>query len=141
MHHIIYMSRAATELKPTDLAALLVQSRRNNEQAGITGALVYGDGQFMQVLEGDEAAVMDCYQRIAQDPRHDAVFKLADKAIEERYFVNWSMAFHELPPDQFTDLTGYVSPAQWEQAVFTSASADTLLLERMRAIVLLTAKG
>jgi len=136
MYHIIYLSRAVREPTPAELVALLLEARSHNEQVGITGALAYGDMQFMQVIEGEEAAVTDLYERIARDPRHQSVFKLADKAIAERSFDSWSMAFRETTPGEFADLLGYASPAEWKRIAFGSASADALLLERMRELVM-----
>ena len=135
MHHIIYLSRAVREPSPAELVSLLLESRNHNEQAGITGALAYGDMQFMQVIEGEEVAVAELYERITRDPRHQSVFKLADKDIAERSFDNWSMAFRETTPGEFADLLGYTSPAEWKQLAFGSDSADSLLLERMRELV------
>lgn len=135
MYHIIYLSRAVRELTPVELVSLLLEARSHNEQTGITGALAYGDMQFMQVIEGEEAAVTDLYARIARDPRHQSVFKLADKAIAERSFESWSMAFRETTLGEFADLMGYASPAEWKQLAFGSDSADALLLERMRELV------
>ena len=136
MHHIVYWSHATRPMSPIELVALLIEARTYNEAAGITGALVYDGTQFMQVLEGEEAAIQDLYTRIARDSRHRDAFKLADKAIAERTFVNWSMAFRELSPGEFADITGYTSPEQWEQLEFGSASVDTLLLERMRGVLI-----
>lgn len=120
-----------------ELVNLLLQSRDNNERLGLTGALVYGDGQFMQVIEGDKQAVTALYARIAADPRHQGVFKMADKTITERTFHNWSMAFRELSSGEFADLVGYMSPDVWEQLTVSSNSPDALLLDRMRELVVL----
>lgn len=136
MHHIIYLSRATQELSPQELVNLLLQARRKNEHAGITGALVYGGGQFMQVMEGEETAVQALYEQISSDPRHQFVFKMADKAIAARTFADWSMAFRELSPEQTAELQGYVSPGQWEQIALENNTADALLLRHMREIVL-----
>jgi hypothetical protein len=137
MHHIIYLSRVSQKLKPEELVALLVKARRSNELAGITGAMVYGEGQFIQILEGEEAAVTALYERIVADPRHRSILKLADKPIVERTFIKWSMAFRELSPEQAAELVGYTSPAQWEQTFFASDTPDALLLNRMRNVVLM----
>jgi hypothetical protein len=137
MHHIIYLSRVSQTLNPEELVALLVKARRRNEVAGITGAMVYGQGQFIQILEGEEAAVTALYERIVADPRHQSILKLADKAIAARTFVEWSMAFRELSPEQALELEGYASPTYWAQTSFASDSPDALLLNRMRSVVLL----
>ena len=136
MHHIVYWSRATRTMTPMELVALLIGARMYNESMGITGALVYDGTQFMQVIEGEEAVIQDLYGRIIRDSRHRDAFKLADKAIAERTFVNWSMAFRELSPGEFADITGYTSPEQWQQLDFGSASVDTLLLERMRGVLI-----
>lgn len=135
MHHIIYMSQAPETLSMAALVVILMQARANNERAHITGALVYGEGQFMQVIEGQEAAVTALYERIARDPRHQSVFKLADKAVTGRRFSEWSMAFSEVDQDQFKDLAGYVSPAQLAEQLSADNAADSLLLTKMLDLV------
>jgi hypothetical protein len=137
MHHIIYLSRVSQKLSPEELVVLLKKARRSNELAGITGAMVYGQGQFVQILEGEKAAVTALYERIVADSRHRAILKLADKPIVERTFVEWSMAFRELSPEQAAELEGYASPAYWEQTSFASGSPDAMLLNRMRDVVLM----
>jgi hypothetical protein len=136
MHHIIYLSRTTQQLKPEELTTILVQARQSNDYVGITGALVYGEGKFMQILEGEKPAITALYERIVGDPRHRAIVKLADKPIEERTFLNWSMAFRELVPEQARALEGYLSPAQWEEIGFSTDSADAVLLEHMRGIII-----
>lgn len=126
MHHIVYLSQATHELSPVELVALLQQARERNTQHLTTGALVYGDGQFMQVMEGERAAVEALYKRLERDPHHRNLFRLADKTIAERSFATWSMAFREISPSDFAYLTGYASPAQWAQLAFASTCADTL---------------
>ena len=135
MHHIIYLSRVSQKLSSDELVALLVKARRSNELAGITGAMVYGEGQFMQILEGETTAVTGLYERIIGDPRHQAILKLVDKPIEERTFMNWSMAFRELSPEQAAELAGYTTPAYWEQTFFASDSPDVVFLNRMRDVI------
>lgn len=138
MHHIVYMSQAKEHLMPTTLVALLIQARTLNEQRQVTGALVYGNGQFMQVIEGEEAVVKDLYARIARDPRHQNVCMLADQPIAGRRFAEWSMAFGETPADQFQELkglVGYMSQEQLTHQIETSSVTDGLLLARMKRIV------
>lgn len=135
MHQIIYMSQAKESMPLTTLVVILMQARALNEQHHITGMLVYGQGQFMQLIEGEEAAVTGLYERISRDPRHRNVFKLADKAIAERSFSQWSMAFEEMSAEKFRELTGYVSPAQLAEQMAASSEADGLLLDKMMELV------
>lgn len=64
MHHIIYMSTASWPMTDAELKELLTQAQQGNERVGITGALVYGDGQFMQIMEGEQAALETLYAHL-----------------------------------------------------------------------------
>lgn len=50
--------------------------RTNNERAGITGMLLYKDGNFMQLLEGEKEAVLRLHKNIIVDPRHKGFLTL-----------------------------------------------------------------
>lgn len=93
MKRILYISTARAPLSPAELERLLIHARRKNAAAGVTGLLVVGGRRFLQVLEGPEAAVDATYERIARDPRHFALVKLGEKAVDERAFAQWSMGF------------------------------------------------
>lgn len=112
MHHIIYMSRATGPLTEDELAALLAAARSNNRRRDITGALVYSEGKFLQLLEGEEADLTALYRRLLRDERHTAIIKLADNPIAQRSFAGWAMAFRTAAPEQFAHLAGYASPGR-----------------------------
>jgi hypothetical protein len=134
MHHIIYISRARKNLSPLELVTLLIESRGGNERQHITGALVYGGGRFMQIIEGEEEVVKKLYARIEQDPRHYEVCKLGDKPVTRRLFAHWTMAFDEVSADQFQELLGHTSREELVQELAGTRAEDGLLL-RLREIV------
>jgi hypothetical protein len=68
------------------LRVLLETCRKNNAALGVTGMLLYKDGNFRQVLEGDEGAMRGLYERIAADPRHNGEISLQEGFAEERQF-------------------------------------------------------
>lgn len=112
-YSIVYISTAIADFKEADLVQLLKQTRGFNEQAGITGVLLYGGGRFVQVLEGCPAAVRQLYARIKADPRHAHLEKLADGPVARREFKEWYMGF--APPPAVADwqqLPGYLTPPQ-----------------------------
>ncbi|MGP9821816.1 BLUF domain-containing protein [Salinarimonas sp. NSM] len=76
--------------------AILVEARRRNADAAITGALLAGPGLFAQVLEGSRAAVSEAFARICRDPRHEAIEILEMRAVDERRFAQWTMAFSDI---------------------------------------------
>jgi hypothetical protein len=59
----------------------------------ISGMLLYRDGKFMQVLEGEETALWLLYSKILHDPRHTDIVMLADEPLPQRGFAAWSMAY------------------------------------------------
>jgi hypothetical protein len=136
MHHIIYLSQATAAMTDDELAALLAQARQANEQRGVTGLLVYGDRQFLQVMEGEAEILAPLYEHIAKDPRHTGLIKMADKPVEQRSFADWSMAFRAVPAEQFASLAGYISPEALRVQLPGFSGADALLLEMARQFVL-----
>ncbi|MCK6392788.1 BLUF domain-containing protein [Zoogloea sp.] len=93
---LIYVSSACKELSDDELDRILESSIRHNAQQGITGVLLYLNGNFMQVIEGEEAAIDETYSRIRDDERHKGLFVLARDVIPERDFPGWSMGFRRL---------------------------------------------
>ena len=96
LYHLIYVSTASGAMSDQDLVEILQVSRRNNAQSGLSGMLLYKDGTFMQVLEGEQETLKQRYSIIAEDPRHKDLMLLSEKPIEQRSFADWSMGFHNL---------------------------------------------
>ncbi len=88
---LIYVSRALSPL-PLDLKNILASARKNNEGLGLTGALCFLNGVYMQYLEGEQETIDMLYLRIRDDRRHSEVRMLERCNIEERTFPTWSMA-------------------------------------------------
>ncbi len=93
---LCYASVAAMPFDEPALKGLLNEARANNAQEGITGILLYGEGHFVQVIEGVPAAVDALFAKIARDPRHQQVFEVYRQSVSTRDFPNWSMAFERL---------------------------------------------
>lgn len=88
---LLYASRAAAAVDQDELLAILKKSKAHNPRVGVTGALCFSDGIFMQALEGGRNAVNALYNRIASDSRHTDVVLLDYEEIGERRFAGWSM--------------------------------------------------
>lgn len=133
MISIVYVSESLTPLSQPELTALLAVSRRNNEARGLTGVLLYKDGQFMQALEGAPEAVRERLDVIAADPRHSGVRELLTEDIDERRFPDWSMGFRTAADldglDGFNDFFGN---RRGVSALADSGSRARLLLEWFR---------
>jgi hypothetical protein len=103
LYQLVYYSRNAASrdeaVFAADVESILAASRRNNQAAGITGALLFNAGVFAQVLEGPLGAVEDTFERIQQDERHGDVSLLALEPIARRSFSNWAMGFVGRSPE------------------------------------------
>lgn len=93
MYRTIYISAASGPVDEAVIQGLLEVSRRNNARLGVTGLMLYHDGNFLQVLEGEEAVVTALYDRIALDGRHRGVIRLLGGPITERAFPDWQMGY------------------------------------------------
>jgi len=92
---LIYLSELVGR-DETSLGPILSASVRRNTADDITGMLLYSQGTFLQVLEGEEAAVQATYQRIVQDRRHHNTVLLSNETITQRQFDGWRMGFRHL---------------------------------------------
>lgn len=82
LERILYVSRVAAGTELADVMELARDSGPRNAAAGISGALVFVDGWFAQVLEGPAPALRATYARILNDPRHAEVsFRARERAL------------------------------------------------------------
>ena len=92
MFKLIYASRATARVDEAQLCQLADAAALHNLTRGITGALIYGNGLFLQQLEGGEPDVRGVFDRIARDPRHCDVLILFEEETRYRNFPRWGMA-------------------------------------------------
>jgi hypothetical protein len=107
MFQLVYASTAAKPFTDGELFGMLARFREKNTRAGITGLLVYKDGSFMQVLEGDEETVRDLYDIISRDQRHHELNLLLKITVPQRQFPDWSMGFKQLESGGVPPIDGY----------------------------------
>ena len=107
MIRLIYVSSATRPMGEQDLLDLLAQSRPRNTRQHVTGMLVYRDGAFLQVLEGESADVQEIYRSITMDDRNTGHYLIAKEEITDRNFPAWSMGFKDLTKCPADELEGY----------------------------------
>jgi len=93
---LCYASTATRELKRDDLLEILSYARQHNAEHGITGLLLFQDGHFVQVLEGEPEPVRQLYQHICQDERHGHIALLFEEFVSRSQYPDWSMGFQAL---------------------------------------------
>ncbi|WP_339628345.1 BLUF domain-containing protein [uncultured Maribacter sp.] len=102
MYTLTYESVATETVKGTDMEELLQKARENNKREGITGCLIYYNGGFVQLLEGDRSKIEILYDKIKIDSRHKNVTLFSDDEISERTFPNWGMAYYPINENHVT---------------------------------------
>jgi hypothetical protein len=104
--HLIYASSATQEFGTEQLTDLLRQSREANERVGLTGMLLYSDGNFFQVLEGEPEEVDELYEKLHQDKRHTQLTLIIREPIVSRSFGDWSMGFSNISLNELEKIEG-----------------------------------
>ncbi|CDZ97636.1 BLUF domain [Phaffia rhodozyma] len=139
---LVYCSSSySRNISSEDIQTILRQARRNNTSLGITGLLLYRDGQFVQFLEGPRVVVTPLYDRISCDPRHNTIITLINQVVQKRDFESWSMGFREvaqprsqpagsstaIEADAFNDLLNHATFDTVELPVEMSSRIKTLI--------------
>ena len=97
---LVYISRSSASgpqnfrggIEP-NAEKILLQSRVNNRKNGLTGVLCFGDGYFLQCLEGKEESINKLLFKLKADPRHSHFTVRWQKPIKTRSFGSWEMKF------------------------------------------------
>ena len=116
----VYTSAAVQPMPKSKLYKILVDSRVSNKLADVTGLLVYVDGTFLQVLEGEQEVVSALLEKISKDPRHTDVKVVYKTGVERRTFNAWQMA--------------YVSPSPKELATWAGLSDTTTIDSTLKTL-------
>lgn len=107
LERLIYQSQASQDFGTLHLFNLLTEARQRNQRLGITGHLLYLDGQFTQCIEGSSASIDALWESLLRDVRHHDVELLARYSITERRFPEWTMAFSSYASFYVHGMTGF----------------------------------
>jgi hypothetical protein len=88
---LLYCSRAVAPMSAAELATLVEAAQRRNAAEGVTGLLIYDDGQFVQWLEGPPDSVERVWASTRRDARHSHVELLGRVPTNARFFPDWAM--------------------------------------------------
>ena len=98
LRQYLYIS-TAPGLPREEIENILEACKRNNEERGVTGLLLYNGRNFMQLLEGDAADLFWVMRKISSDKRHSGISRLADIAVDERSCPDWTMRHVQIADD------------------------------------------
>ncbi|MFN3237826.1 MAG: BLUF domain-containing protein [Pseudomonadales bacterium] len=135
MFSLTYASSATRPYSEAELAEILRVSRANNARLGVTGLLLYHDGNVMQVLEGEEKNVRQIYDKILRDERHAGCLLLLEEEIEERAFPDWHMGLRTINDSELRSLEGFSEAMEVDQDLNISRRTTQLLLENFKRML------
>jgi len=103
-YQIMYSSQATKPMTMTGLEAILADARTGNQARNVTGVLVYVDGVFFQIIEGDRDS--ELMANIASDSRHQSVKVFYEAEVDVQAFESWSMAYLSPTAEQMSTWLG-----------------------------------
>jgi len=106
MIQVSYVSRSTQAMSSSDLLSLLHECRSNNRRNDVSGLLLYGNGTFLQTIEGEDEVVDPLYEKIFSDKRHANIELLYRKEITKRQYSEWSMGFEEISDESLKNVDG-----------------------------------
>ena len=109
MTTLIYHSKANDLGSSEELESFLTTIRLENIRLNITGVLLYNEGQIMQIIEGENAAIIELFEKIKIDKRHKDIVKIVDFKMQERCYEDWSMAFKAISNKDWSTVKGYLN--------------------------------
>ncbi len=96
LSQLLYTSFASQPMTREEIDEIVRKAQCNNSQQLITGLLLYGNGRFMQLLEGDEQLIVKLYNKIAKDSRHKSLDLVVLRPAKKRIMGEWSMGLLNL---------------------------------------------
>lgn len=88
---LAYRSVATTRPSSSDLDMLVTRARARNRSLGVTGMLLFEDGQYFQTLEGPPDALETIWSSVESDPRHRNIEVLSQHLVPSRLFSSWDL--------------------------------------------------
>lgn len=110
MYNLLYTSNATIETNYDVLNQILSTARGNNEKLGITGMLLYSEGSFVQLLEGDKEKVQVTFKKICSDSRHENIEVVIEANATKRFFPQWQMGFKWLEKSDLLLIENHGNP-------------------------------
>lgn len=83
---ICYVSTASNDVNLEEIKDLLNKAAQYNNDHDIRGVLLYAEGNFFQILEGEKPFVEKIFEHIQKDPRHKNLIQVVGKNLQHGAF-------------------------------------------------------
>ncbi len=92
LSQLVYVSSRKSNCTEAEIEKILLACQKNNPHSQTTGVLLYSQNKFIQYLEGDSKHLLNLYDKIKTDGRHEKVMMISYGPIKEKTFPSWHMA-------------------------------------------------
>lgn len=96
LSQLVYVSNRKPNCSNEEIEKILNSCKQNNPSLDITGVLLYSDSKFIQMVEGKSNVIMELYDKIKSDNRHDDVRMISYGPIKEKSFPSWHMGVRDI---------------------------------------------
>lgn len=93
LHTVCYVSTADASITGQNVHEVFKGVIENNLERSITGILLFSDGNFMQIMEGESNSLFRLYNKIKEDNRHHHLIEILSSPIKHRIFENYQTGF------------------------------------------------
>lgn len=107
---ICYVSTANQDLSSSEIVEILQQTESRNNKHGINGLLVFSDGTFFEVIEGEKMMIKELFETIREDGRHKNLIVIFEKDIpknlfddKDSTFISENMLYRKMDEDHFLE--------------------------------------
>lgn len=83
---ICYVSSATEKLDKEKVKNLLKKVEESNNRNNVKGILLYSDGNFFHVMEGEKSYILELFSEIENDKRHTNIIQIVGKDMETTAF-------------------------------------------------------
>lgn len=80
-HAICYVSNSNRDLNSDQIKELLAFCEKKNKEMDIKGVLLFSEGNFFQILEGEKDKVLLLFDKIKADNRHHGLIQVVGRDI------------------------------------------------------------
>lgn len=93
LSRLVYYSERDRACDDAQVEEILARAAPRNLARDVTGLLIAGRSNFIQILEGPRTAVSLLFQDISRDPRHNNIVLAEVSEIEGRSYPRWGLGF------------------------------------------------
>ena len=83
----------SVELTFEQVEDLMTSTKYFNNTNFIRGILIYVDGFFFQIIQGEEMLILPLYKRIEEDSRHFNIYKIFEGVVNDESFYRFNCKY------------------------------------------------